>query len=80
MCCQRCKGLMIRDSFVDLRDDTGCLQFDGWRCINCGEVVDPMVLTHRIDMPKRAPYRGRTRDRRTWERIAPEHPDQTAAA
>jgi hypothetical protein len=43
-------------------------------------VVDPMVLTHRIDMSNRAPYRGRTRDRRTWERIAPEHPDQIVAA
>lgn len=68
MCCQRCNGLMIQDGFVDLRDDTGRLQFEGWRCLNCGEVVDPVVLTHRTEMPA-GPYRGRTRDRRLWERL-----------
>ncbi|HXH86696.1 MAG TPA: hypothetical protein VNI35_07700 [Nitrospira sp.] len=68
MCCKRCNGLMIRDSFLDLRDDTGRLTFEGWRCLNCGEVVDPVVLTHRIEAPTR-PYQGRTRDRRTWERL-----------
>jgi len=68
MCCKRCNGLMIRDSFLDLRDDTGRLTFEGWRCLNCGEVVDPVVLTHRIDAPT-GPYQGRTRDRRMWERL-----------
>ncbi|MDP3598516.1 MAG: hypothetical protein Q8S75_16145 [Nitrospirota bacterium] len=68
MCCHRCNGLMLRDSFVDLRDDTGRLTFEGWRCLNCGEVVDPVVLTHRIDAPA-GPDQGRTRDRRMWERL-----------
>lgn len=68
MYCKRCNGLMIRDSFLDLRDDTGRLTFEGWRCLNCGEVVDPVVLTHRIEVPT-GPYQGRTRDRRTWERL-----------
>ena len=68
MCCQRCQGYMIRDAFMDLRDDTGRVWFEGWRCINCGEVVDPVVLTHRIHYPE-APYRGKTRDRRMWERL-----------
>jgi len=27
--CQRCQGLMIRESFLDLRDDTGQLSFNG---------------------------------------------------
>lgn len=66
MRCRRCNGLMIREWFLDLQDDTGGLKFEGWRCVNCGEVVDPVVLTHRIEMPT-GPYRGRTRDRRTWE-------------
>ena len=68
MGCQRCKGLMIPDRFVNLRDDTGRLKFEGWRCVNCGEVVDPVVLTHRSETPK-GPYRGNTRDRRGWERL-----------
>lgn len=71
MRCQRCRGCLIRDSFEDLRDDTGHLQFEGWRCINCGEVIDPVVLTHRVAIPPK-PYRGQSRDRRTWERIVPE--------
>lgn len=29
MGCQRCKGMMIADCFVDLRDDTGRLKFEG---------------------------------------------------
>ena len=68
MGCKRCNGLMIRDSFLDLRDDTGSLMFHGWRCLNCGEVIDSVVLTHRVASPP-APYQGRTRDRRTWERL-----------
>jgi hypothetical protein len=55
------------------------LMFEGWRCINCGEVIDPLVLTHRIEAPMN-PYRGRTRDRRTWERIRPKHLEANEAA
>lgn len=68
MSCHRCHGLMVRDSFVDLRDDTGRLKFQGWRCVNCGEVVDPVVLAHRVD-EQPLPYCGKTRDRRVWERL-----------
>lgn len=78
MSCQRCKGYMIREAFIDLRDDTGHLSFDGWKCINCGEVVDPVVLTHRIEGPTN-PYRSRTRDRRMWERLATQQLEPSAA-
>lgn len=54
---------------MDLRDDTGQIAFGVWRCVNCGEVVDPVVMNHR-SIPPTAPYRGRTRDRRIWERLA----------
>lgn len=78
MGCQRCNGFMIRESFLDLRDDSGRLMFEGWRCINCGEVVDPVVLTHRMEAPTH-PYRGRTRDRRMWERLTTERLEPSAA-
>lgn len=68
MGCPRCKGLMVPDRFLDLRDDTGSLKFEGWRCVNCGEVIDSVVLAHRSEMPS-GPYRGQTRDRRLWERL-----------
>ena len=69
MRCQRCQGCMIKDTCMDLRDDTGQIAFGAWRCLNCGEVVDPVVISHRV-LPPTAPYRGRTRDRRMWERMA----------
>jgi len=65
MMCTRCQGLMVRERFVDFRDTTGRNDFAGWRCLNCGEVVDPIVLTHRINGPT-GPYRSRTRSR--WTR------------
>jgi hypothetical protein len=40
---------MVRDRFVDLSDDTGQLDFDGWRCLNCGEIIDALILQHRRD-------------------------------
>ncbi|MDH5194132.1 MAG: hypothetical protein OEW32_10645 [Nitrospira sp.] len=65
---ESCGGWMMRDSFIDLLDDTGRVLFERWRCINCGEVVDPVVLMHGIELSAR-PYRGQTRDRRMWERL-----------
>ena len=47
MGCQRCTGLMIREKFLDLLDDTGNISFYGWRCLICGEVTDPTILGHR---------------------------------
>jgi len=68
MRCQRCHGLMVRDACVDLRDDTGHLMIQGWRCVNCGEIIDPVVLTNRIDELS-LPDQRKTRDRRSWERL-----------
>lgn len=42
MKCPRCKKSMIRESYyVDFE------MFSGWRCIMCGEVVDPVILNNR---------------------------------
>ncbi len=45
--CPRCSGLMVVDRFQDLLDDTGKIDFYGLRCLICGEILDPMILTHR---------------------------------
>jgi len=47
MQCTRCKGQMILEKFMDLRDDTGRFSFHGWRCLICGEVSDPTIQAHR---------------------------------
>ena len=48
MRCARCRGLMVREKFEDL----GALgsrnyEYAGWRCINCGAIVDPVIAAHR---------------------------------
>ena len=45
MRCQRCQGYMINDQFMDIlngrRDN-----FKGWRCMNCGDITDPVIVRH----------------------------------
>ena len=58
--CHRCGGLMVEDS---------CYSNAGYsvgsRCIQCGDVVDPVILKHRIAPPA---YPTRHRDR-TMRRV-----------
>lgn len=47
MTCQRCKGCMARDHFLDMQQSGGEWWMEGWRCINCGHVYDPVVEQNR---------------------------------
>ena len=47
MSCPRCKGVMTQEVFEDLLDDTGNLSFNGWRCLTCGEILDPVIANNR---------------------------------
>lgn len=40
--CRRCGGALIYDKFYGT-----CEQFWGWRCLICGEIVDPVILENR---------------------------------
>ncbi len=44
---------MTPERFSDLIDETGQLHFSGWRCLACGEVIDPVILANRRQ-PNRA--------------------------
>ena len=46
MHCTRCHGTMVMDYFLDM-EDSGEVWMPGWRCITCGEVIDPLILKHR---------------------------------
>ena len=59
MKCHRCNGIMVQDIFEDMSDDTGSLSFPGWRCITCGEVLDPVIARNRES--HREPLLGRAR-------------------
>ena len=48
MFCQRCQGLMLVDHFIDMEDGGEHLWLRVWRCVNCGEVVEPGILRHRL--------------------------------
>ncbi len=51
MSCPRCSGFMVSESFQDLKDDTGQLCFKGYRCMVCGEIVDPLIDSNREHRP-----------------------------
>ncbi len=46
MRCQRCDGLMVRERYDDLELGSAGSEISGWRCLNCGAIVDPMIVTH----------------------------------
>ena len=47
MDCLRCRGLMVEDHFIDLYGTGGLMWMKGWRCLNCGHVVDPLIEANR---------------------------------
>jgi hypothetical protein len=38
--CHRCGGLMVPEQVFEI----GSID---WRCVSCGERIDPVILTHR---------------------------------
>ena len=47
MTCQRCKGHMARDHYLDVQQSGGEWWVEGWRCINCGHIFDPVLERNR---------------------------------
>ncbi len=45
--CARCGGLMVSDFCMDLMNSPGELEFAAKRCVQCGEVVDPVIQRNR---------------------------------
>ena len=59
MDCQRCHGKMVEAEFSDIKDDSGYLNFRGWRCLLCGEIVDSVILSNRMNRPSPIVSRNR---------------------
>ena len=38
--CHRCGGLMVQEPVFEIRSVD-------WRCVSCGERIDPVILAHR---------------------------------
>jgi methionyl-tRNA synthetase len=45
--CARCGGLLVDDFSMELPDSTGELEGTAKRCVQCGEVVDPVIRRNR---------------------------------
>jgi len=60
--CARCDGLLVMDYYIDM-ENSGGLWLEAWRCVCCGNVVDPQILGHHalVNPPvsKRNLYRRR---------------------
>jgi len=39
-CCHRCGGIMVPEPVFEI----GSVE---WRCVSCGERIDPVILEHR---------------------------------
>jgi hypothetical protein len=40
--CLRCRGVVVYDNFYYNHEE-----FWGWKCLNCGEIVDRVILENR---------------------------------
>lgn len=46
--CARCGGLMVSQFCIDLLNSAGELEIETLRCVQCGDVVDPVILHNRL--------------------------------
>lgn len=44
MKCSKCGGLMISQRFADY-----FITFYGWKCLNCGSIVDKTIVQNRLN-------------------------------
>lgn len=51
--CDRCGGLLVADHYVDLLDDQGHQSCTALRCVQCGDIVDPIILKNRRQLQGR---------------------------
>ena len=47
MDCPKCYGMMVQDLLYDALESRNGLQSKAWRCVICGNVIDPVVLKNR---------------------------------
>ncbi len=55
MTCPRCHGLMAAITLEDPKSTISREPLIGWRCLLCGEVLDPTISENRVITRKRLP-------------------------
>lgn len=53
--CRRCNGLMVVDHCFDALGDAGEIDCRVLRCIQCGDILDPVILRNRTTPPALTP-------------------------
>ena len=46
--CHRCGGLLVNEWVLSLSNDAGNFRFPAKRCVQCGELVDAVILRNRV--------------------------------
>jgi hypothetical protein len=39
---------MVADNLIDIRESSIPMWMKGWRCVSCGNIVDPIIQKHRM--------------------------------
>jgi hypothetical protein len=39
---------MVVDDMIDLQESLMPMWMRGWRCLSCGNIIDPLILRHRM--------------------------------
>ena len=58
MRCSKCWGLMSFEQFMNVASEALPWSYKGWRCIECGEIIDFVILLNRMN--SRTAIHGRT--------------------
>ena len=49
MRCPKCGGLMNFEHFMNAVSGEMSWSYEGWRCVYCGEILDPLILLNRMN-------------------------------
>ena len=58
--CTRCGGFMVSHWCMNVNYDAGGMEILTQRCLQCGEVIDPVILENRLN-PEREAMKKKTR-------------------
>ncbi|MGC3975902.1 MAG: hypothetical protein QM771_16195 [Nitrospira sp.] len=50
--CGRCGGMLVNEQCLDLAGSEGGYRFWATRCIQCGDLLDPVILRNRLMPPQ----------------------------
>jgi hypothetical protein len=46
-CCTRCGGLLVDERCMDIGESLGGYWFIALRCVQCGDIIDEVILRNR---------------------------------